>query len=171
MNVTVVRRALWLVAALALGYTIFAFLEWRPVELVIAAGLLVVLIPVDMLLHLEERARRRSPFGPILKWGHSGIRYHADAPFWAVESTLTIAPPVAKTVIPGGNEAEWHQRQAAVEAAFGHLSVTARETTRAIAALPIARREPWWRRMYRRLPWWSAPTLLAVIPSIATLIR
>ena len=70
MNVTIVRRTLWLVAALALGYTIFAFYEWRPIELVIAAGLFVVLIPVDMLLHLQERARPRPLHGPVIKWGY-----------------------------------------------------------------------------------------------------
>lgn len=71
MTVTVIRRALWLVAAIALGSTTVAFWYWLPVQLIVSAGLFVVLIPIDMVLHREEIERRQSPFGPVRKFGIS----------------------------------------------------------------------------------------------------
>lgn len=70
MTITVIRRALWAVAVIALGVATAAFWYWWPAELVIGAGVLVILIPVDMALAREEReSRHRSPFGPVRKWG------------------------------------------------------------------------------------------------------
>jgi hypothetical protein len=72
MNPTILRRALWVVAILALAYATFAFWSWRPIELIIAAGVFVICIPIDIALHHEERSRRSpSPFGPVQKWGIS----------------------------------------------------------------------------------------------------
>jgi hypothetical protein len=70
MTVTVIRRALWAAAVIALAYMTFAYWEWRPVELVIAAGVFVILIPIDMALAREERERRLPPHGPVRRWGY-----------------------------------------------------------------------------------------------------
>jgi hypothetical protein len=98
VNVTVIRRVLWVAAAGALGGATVAFWNWWPIELVISAGMFVVLIPIDMLLRREEIERRLPPHGPVRKWGMSED---------AIHSRLGIRP--------------------------------------------IARRTPWWWRMYRRL--------------------
>jgi hypothetical protein len=71
MTITVIRRALWAVAVVALGSATVAFWYWLPVQLIVSTGLFVVLIPIDMLLHREEIERRQSPFGPVRKFGIS----------------------------------------------------------------------------------------------------
>lgn len=95
MTVTVIRRALWLVAAVALGIATVAFWYWLPVQLVVSAGLFVVLIPIDMVLHREEIERRqRSPFGPIQKWGTAERTYVSKTPFWDIELEVGRRVPV-----------------------------------------------------------------------------
>lgn len=82
MNITIIRRACWVVAALAFGYVVFAYWTWRPVELLIAAGIFIVLIPVDILLHGEEVARRSPRHGPVLKWGYQEPAMRAKSPYF-----------------------------------------------------------------------------------------
>lgn len=124
MNVTIVRRALWFVAIFALGYAFFALAAGRLIEFLITTGVFIVLIPVDCLLHREEqerRARARTPFGPLQKWGTRTLR--AESPYWEVSAS-----------------------------------------DRNVQVQPIARRAPWWRRLYRRLtPWWVAVLSIALI--------
>lgn len=101
MNVTILRRAFWLIAVMALGYTVFAFWEWRLGELIISAGLFVICIPIDLFLAREERehrARARSPFGPI----QSGLiaapaeksREAPDVPWWRHTWLLSALSPL-----------------------------------------------------------------------------
>lgn len=167
MNPTIVRRALWVVAVLAFGYTVFAFWEWRPTELVIAAGVFVTCIPVDLLLAREERehrARARTPFGPLQQYG---VRtYRSESPFWEIDAD-------AIRLQDSRREAgmAWRERQDAFNDAAGGLSYNAQGTTRSIAMTPGRRpRGPWWRRLYRRVtrPWWVAALspllLIAAVP-------
>jgi hypothetical protein len=104
MTVTVIRRTLWVVAVIALAYLTFAYWEWRPVELVIAAGVFVILIPVDMALAREERERLQSPFGPVRKWG-MGSHHLADNPHG-----FMVAP---SAYVRGDPEDDWRDRRTA----------------------------------------------------------
>lgn len=99
MNITVIRRAVWAVAVIAFAYMVFAYWEWRPLELVIAAGVFVILIPVDMALAREEHERRLPRHGPVRKWG-----YHEDS-LWAEEysrlaATQSFRPRIVAGVLP-----------------------------------------------------------------------
>lgn len=70
MNATIVRRAEWVIATLALIYACFAFLQWRTTELIIAIGIIAICAVADIGLRHEQRAQRGpSPFGPVNRGG------------------------------------------------------------------------------------------------------
>jgi hypothetical protein len=157
MNVTIIRRAFWLIAALSLGYTAVAFWTARWSELLIAAGLFIICIPIDLFLAREERehrARARTPFGPLIK---SGVRtYSAEAPHWSIN-------PYTKEVTNA--EITMEQWRDALKSG-GMIAI--HDGSRGIAMRPHPR-APWWRRMYRRLLPWLA-CLMLFIPAVVAVI-
>lgn len=71
MNRTnILRWTVWAVAVLAIGYASFAFLYWRLSEMLIAVGIFVICIPIDMALAQIQRERRLPPHGPVRKFGY-----------------------------------------------------------------------------------------------------
>lgn len=73
MNIAIVRRAIWLVAALALACAVFAFYEARWTELFIAFGALPILAIGHVILADTERQRRLPPHGPVRKFGYREV--------------------------------------------------------------------------------------------------
>lgn len=69
MNPVILYRTAALLLVALCGYGVFALWFWRPGELLVTAGLLVVTVPLVVVLRGEARRARRSPFGPVNKWG------------------------------------------------------------------------------------------------------
>lgn len=70
----IARRTAWMITGLAWLYVVVALWQWRPGELLIAFGVAVVMVPVNITVGNEVRQRRaadaaQSPFGPVRKFG------------------------------------------------------------------------------------------------------
>lgn len=72
-RIAIIRGALWLGAATASGYAVFASVTGRVVGTVVAAAIFSALILVDLGYY-----RRRTPFGPVQKWGDDYVQALAE---------------------------------------------------------------------------------------------
>jgi hypothetical protein len=144
MNLVNARRVLWVAAIASFAWLIVAYYDDRAVQIVIAAGLFVLAVPVDRLLHLEINTRKRhpSPFGPVNKFGMREEVFHTRSPYWMPTDPIPAERRPAEW---------WTERDLAEIMTAGKLEYSNRDGTRSIDLRPGAitrrRRPTWWRRI------------------------